>query len=135
MVGREDDLVIAPEGLAADAGQLKERFGLHGNIFTGQPVKATPAPWGWSADAKRQFTLAGVRPETLPSDEMIGRLRLLSHRRMTIEIIKGLEGGLSDSDRGNRSGVSGRGREAFARMFHQVSVVRERARCVLRAFA
>ena len=88
----EDDPVIAPEGLAADAGQLKERFGLHGNIFTGQPVKATPAPWGWSADAKRQFTLAGVRPETLPSDEMIGRLRLLSHRRMTIEIIKGLEG-------------------------------------------
>ena len=88
----EDDLVIAPEGLAAYAGQLKERFGLHGNIFTGQPVKATPAPWGWSADAKRQFTVAGVRPETLPSDEMIGRLRLLSHRRMTIEIIEGLGG-------------------------------------------
>lgn len=45
------------------------------------------SPWGWSLDARRQFLLAGVRPEVLPSEEAIGRMRLLSHRRSSIKLL------------------------------------------------
>ena len=91
----DDDLILAPECLREEAGRLAARFGLKGQVcgdvsaFTG--LSGT-APWGWSLDARRQFLCAGVRPEILPTDSAIDRMRLLSHRRMSIEIINRLDG-------------------------------------------
>lgn len=45
------------------------------------------SPWGWSLDARRQFLLAGVRPEVLPTEEAIARMRLLSHRRSSVTLL------------------------------------------------
>lgn len=85
------DLVLAPDSLKAEARELAARFGLSGEV--GNPADASEAlPWGWSPDAKRQFLNAGVREEILPSDAEIERMRLLSHRRMSIEIISRLNG-------------------------------------------
>lgn len=87
----EGDAVIAPEGLEKEARELCRRYGLHGRIFAAEPTPgAEAAPWGWSADAKRQFMIAGMDEGGLPDDKHIELLRNLSHRRMSIEIIKGL---------------------------------------------
>lgn len=83
--------MLAPDSLKAEARELAARFGLSGEV--GNPADASEAlPWGWSPDAKRQFLNAGVREEILPSDAEIERMRLLSHRRMSIEIISRLNG-------------------------------------------
>lgn len=90
-----DDLILAPESLRTEAGILAERFGLNGKICPDASATVKPdgaLPWGWSLDAKRQFLCAGVRPALLPTDEAIGRMRDLSHRRMSMEIIKRLNG-------------------------------------------
>lgn len=87
----ETDIVLAPESLGDEARRLRERFGLFGAM--GNPREATEAaPWGWSADAKRQFARAGVDESVLPDDRAIERMRLLSHRRMSVEIIRRLDG-------------------------------------------
>lgn len=41
----------------------------------------TPCPWGWSAYARRHFETLGIDESALPSDDMIGHMRRLSHRR------------------------------------------------------
>ncbi len=45
------------------------------------------SPWGWSADARRQFINAGVSPDILPSDADIMRMRMLSHRRSSVILL------------------------------------------------
>ena len=90
-----DDLILAPEQLRAEAEKLAERFGLNGTVCA--DVSATDGlesavPWGWSLDARRQLLCAGVSPDILPTDEAIGRMRDLSHRRMSVEIINRLSG-------------------------------------------
>ena len=46
------------------------------------------APWGWSLDARRQFLNAGVSEAVLPSAEAIERMRMLSHRRSSVELLR-----------------------------------------------
>ena len=89
------DIVIAPDSLRAEATQFAARFGLEGEIAGGgaEVGSATEAvPWGWSLDARRQFVRAGVRENILPDDAAIGRMRSLSHRRMSVEILSRLGG-------------------------------------------
>ncbi|MDE7444004.1 MAG: hypothetical protein K2M65_07575, partial [Muribaculaceae bacterium] len=47
-------------------------------------------PWGWSANAVRQLTDAGVPRTALPSDRAIERMRTLSHRRSAAWLAAGL---------------------------------------------
>lgn len=86
------DCVVAPRALLSDAAALGSRFGLDGEIAD-DPTGHTPEPWGWSADAVRQFRLAGVDADRLPADAVIARYRELSHRRSSITVLKvlGLE--------------------------------------------
>ena len=90
-----DDLILAPATLSEEAGRLAECFGLNGTVCqdatTFEGIEEA-APWGWSADAKRQFLRAGVRDSILPTDEATMRMRELSHRRMSVEIVSRLSG-------------------------------------------
>lgn len=47
-------------------------------------------PWGWDAALRYQLLQAGVKPEFLPTDEQLGWIRRLSHRRTTIAIHQAL---------------------------------------------
>lgn len=47
-------------------------------------------PWGWSLASKQMLVDYGVSPGDLPGDDMLGRIRALSHRRTAIEINKRL---------------------------------------------
>ena len=47
-------------------------------------------PWGWDASLRYQLLQAGVSPVNLPSDEQLGWIRQLSHRRMTIAVHQAL---------------------------------------------
>lgn len=87
------DLILAPEDLREDAEMLAGRFGINGTVC--QDTAAIKGiekavPWGWSHDAKRQFLKAGISEEILPPDKAVDRMRELSHRRMSVEIIKTL---------------------------------------------
>lgn len=86
----EEDRILAPAPMAPDAERLRDSFGLYGKIYDGNAERIEAAPWGWSLDAKRQFLNAGVDGRFLPSDSHIGRLRDLSHRRMSIRILQEL---------------------------------------------
>lgn len=85
----ESDCVLAPGAGTAGVSSLKALYGLNGN-----PVSETrgsdmrPDPWGWSADTVRIFTSAGVDPALLPSETDIAAMRMLSHRRTSISMLK-----------------------------------------------
>ncbi len=66
--------------------ELKELYGLPGTPVTHIPPGAHPAPWGWSGYTRRLFIQAGMAEGILPSDSNIQQLRMLSHRRTTIDI-------------------------------------------------
>lgn len=88
----EDDTVIADGDLCEEASRLCGRFGLRGRVDTGAGDADRAEPWGWSLDARRQFVRAGVREEALPDEAAVGRMRELSHRRMSVEILRRLDG-------------------------------------------
>lgn len=88
----EDDVVIAPEAMAPEAERLRREYGLKGH--TAWNIEATlpwsAAPWGWSADARRQFVDAGIDRRLLPDDAWLARHRELSHRRTSIALLRAL---------------------------------------------
>lgn len=89
---KEGDRILATASLQPDADELRGRFGINGEIgFTADVTKASP--WGWSADAVRQFENAGMPASLLPGHESIDIMRRLSHRRTSIEILSQLDGG------------------------------------------
>lgn len=67
-----------------------ERYGLHVNPVAEADACMSPSPWGWSEDARRQFHDAGMDSRSLPDDDTLVRLRNLSHRRTSIEILSRL---------------------------------------------
>ncbi len=48
-------------------------------------------PWGWNRVERKRLLKLGARPENLPSEDMLDRLRQLSHRRTSIVIHQELE--------------------------------------------
>ncbi len=89
----EEDCVVADARLCEEAAKLCSRFGLNSYVDTGFGEAGQAEPWGWSLDARRQLLRAGVRAEVLPDEEAIERMRQLSHRRMSVEILRCLDGG------------------------------------------
>lgn len=49
-----------------------------------------PRPWGWSAYARRHFEALGFDVSTLPTPEMTGKMRELSHRRTAAQMAERL---------------------------------------------
>lgn len=58
----EGDAIIAPPEMAGELRELHERYGLKGEIVS-CPDGLMPDPWGWSADAVRQFSCRGGRQD------------------------------------------------------------------------
>lgn len=86
--GERGDLVVGREIDSLWAEEMVARFDLGMTVFDGYyPLECEAAPWGWSLDARRQLEMAGVNRSALLSPEQIGRLRQLSHRRLTVEIM------------------------------------------------
>lgn len=88
--GGAADAVLAPPELEADARWLEREYGLQPQIWRGQAVDRVE-PWGWSADAVRQFEAAGVPSAQLPDAAAIERMRQLSHRRSSIRLLEALQ--------------------------------------------
>lgn len=89
--GGSADMVLSPL-----APQMAERvcreMGLQGCAVSHiEPTEAVDChPWGWSDYVRRLFMLAGVDSRYLPSPKALARLRGLSHRRVSIEILRHL---------------------------------------------
>ena len=89
--GERGDMVIGCEVNKEWAKEMVDRFDLGTSLFDGYyPLECEAAPWGWSLDARRQLEQAGVNQNALISPEQIERLRQLSHRRLTIEVMSQL---------------------------------------------
>lgn len=86
---RPGDAILAPPGFGDDAARLRAEYGLDFTLDF-DPSRVIPQPWGWSADAVRQFVRAGVPASRLPDAEAIDRMRSLSHRRTSIAILEAL---------------------------------------------
>jgi len=86
----EGDSIIAPyPWVEEDTAWLTSEWGLRCDTS----LRSTPydaSPWGWSEDAHRQFTTAGIDGAMLPSAATLSRLRELSHRRSSIAILSAL---------------------------------------------
>ena len=88
--GEGDFVLVAEDELSASrafAAELSAVFGPGpGVVSSANGIgRAVPMPWGWSPYALRKFERVGA--EVSPADrERVGRLRWLSHRRITIEL-------------------------------------------------
>lgn len=88
----DGDRVIASNLSAEWFEQMKQTFALNADIFQRESdvMGHVACPWGWSLDAKCQFVKEGVDASILPDDKVIERLRELSHRRLTIDVMRQL---------------------------------------------
>lgn len=76
----EGDYILADQGDLDWINNVKDLFGLHGEIYRGEEVE-TCAPWGWSHDAMLRMSDAGAPARALPSEQWLTHHRTLSHRR------------------------------------------------------
>ncbi len=86
----EGDSVLAAGEYDSDVELLRRRYGLAGCAAAGGCGRLVPAPWGWSADAVRQFEGAGVDSTLLPTTAQVERMRMLSHRRSSIILLRSM---------------------------------------------
>ena len=67
--------------------EVRERFGCGVTVFDHRSADDfDPAPWGWSAAVRKDLLREGFDVRRLPDDDLLSRLRLLSHRRTASEI-------------------------------------------------
>lgn len=90
--GERGDIVIA-DGVDREwAREMIVRFDLGTELYIGYyPFKCEAAPWGWSFDARRQLLQMGVSQSAMPDDDRLTRLRQLSHRRLTVGVMRELK--------------------------------------------
>lgn len=83
------DCVLVEESFDKDfVSRIKRDFALDVDVVT-SACGATGAPWGWSFDAARRLSGAGA---VVPDAAMLEKMRGLSHRRTTLEILSRLAG-------------------------------------------
>ncbi len=80
------DLVYAPQSDNDWVDSMRRLFALDVAPVS-RCCGAVGAPWGWSCDACRTLRSAGA---SVIDDEQVERLRMLSHRRISVEIMSGL---------------------------------------------
>ncbi len=86
------DYILAPPEMENNATEMREKYHIHGKIFTSAAIPEIDrcVPWGWSAHAVRTFHNAGISDKILPDSQKIEQLRQLSHRRTSISVLKQL---------------------------------------------
>lgn len=60
---------------------VRDLFGREVDVYGGSADGLIPRPWGWSQPVRRAFLDLGFPKEDLPSDAVLDRMRMLSHRR------------------------------------------------------
>lgn len=92
-----NDAVIAPNIDIKWLEDIKSKTNITASVFNPSihTIGYKACPWGWSLDALRQLTNAGVDNNALISHSQIENIRQLSHRRTTIEILSKLNESLS----------------------------------------
>lgn len=90
--GSPGDSIIA-QGISARWYDSVEKLFSTGIDVIGDssPDTFTPSPWGWSKASRRDFIRLGMGPALLPDDSTLDRLRMLSHRRTAISVVRCLE--------------------------------------------
>ena len=86
-----DDVVSFPAGHADFRGDMAELFSLPKVYTTSmQQNVSSLSPWGWSAQMHHRFKAMGFDRALLPTDVQIQKIRNLSSRVLTIEILTAL---------------------------------------------
>ena len=67
--------------------KMSRDFNINVSPVNGEVRGADGAPWGWSVDAARTLSSLGAN---VPSQVELDRIRALSHRRVTVEIMQRL---------------------------------------------
>lgn len=88
--GGEGDVVIASDTDSGWIDSIRRDFGVRAAVLPVVSGAFECCPWGWSAYAAGLFRRAGVDTGCLPSAERIAGMRLLSHRRTTVDIYRAL---------------------------------------------
>lgn len=52
------------------------------------PTGLSPTPWGWSQAARKHFADRGFNLDALPRDDVLDRMRMLSHRRTAARVAR-----------------------------------------------
>ena len=84
----DGDSVLWPDADETWLSRICEEYGM--NVATDIRADAMPRPWGWSRDARCQFSIAGIAPAKLPDDATLDNLRRLSGRQMTVHVMERL---------------------------------------------
>ena len=85
------DSIAVAERDVAWLNDSADRFGIEASAYRGLPAGLKPAPWGWSRAARTAFRRLGFDNPTMPSDNALERLRMLSHRRTAIALRNTIE--------------------------------------------
>lgn len=91
-IGEPGDYYIADPETDGWIDSLRDTFSLHATRYNGQKDVSTLNPWGWSRYTRRRFIETGVNASLLPQYSVLGIIRELSHRRLTIDMHKSLSG-------------------------------------------
>ncbi|MCM1517504.1 MAG: hypothetical protein NC117_02545 [Pseudoflavonifractor sp.] len=81
------DAVIAP---GADRRWVESVAALYSLDVSVDNREGVPSPWGWSRNARHILLSAGADPTLMPDDDTLDKLRSLSGRRVTVEIMSRL---------------------------------------------
>lgn len=91
--GNDGDKVIMSDRHLDWVEETKELFGIKIDIYNpNENINGCDvSPWGWSDNACRQLVSAGIPSNIIPEREKIAKLKDLSHRRTSIEIMSRLK--------------------------------------------
>ncbi len=88
-IASEGDVVVHYDVDREYEDSAVELFGLEGKQFKASDAGRSNyilRPWGWSAASRELLNRIGISSSALPSESTLERLRLLSHRRISIAI-------------------------------------------------
>ena len=71
--------------------RISDTFGIDVRVTDTLPADVHCVPWGWSHYAAAKFRAAGVSKDYLPEKAELDRIKELSHRRITVEVIRSLK--------------------------------------------
>ncbi len=70
---------------------IRSKFSLRTSLYNGSITGLMPAPWGWSKASRLFLRNIGFRPEQLPDNTQLDRMRQLSHRRTAAKVATALQ--------------------------------------------
>ncbi|MCM1450904.1 MAG: hypothetical protein NC102_01415 [Clostridium sp.] len=80
---QDGDMILCYGAPAEWWDGIIEAFGMGARLYphSAQGLNVSPSPWGWSLSARKAFADDGFPLSSLPDDDRLAALRMLSHRR------------------------------------------------------